>query len=255
MLLLHTLFFDNRDLFPSLFWPPLSISPNTGLTSPSTILDLATTHFNNLSTASWNPSPPLNCYPKLKPFCTFAAVSAKNCKEDSRAVLIPLWCLHNSNPGWPSPTLTHALTSLQPASLHVYCNVCPEPLSPSVPHPNCPGPLDLQGKPNWPLCEERRTMWLPLASSSPSSLPFQRDWRHPFSFSRPHHFLLHLSVHYHIMAPPKASNSPPQWGSTSVYCSQHIWWISPHSKNRKEIFSLTRSSDMSYFFLYVHLKE
>lgn len=52
--------------------------------------------------------------------------------------------------------LTHALASLQSSPSHVYCNVCSEPLSPSVPHLNCPGPSDLQGKPNWLLCEGRR---------------------------------------------------------------------------------------------------
>lgn len=64
-----------------------SISPNNGLTCPATILDLVATHFHILSTAPWNPSPPLNLHPRWKPFCMIFVVSAKNFRENRRAVL------------------------------------------------------------------------------------------------------------------------------------------------------------------------
>lgn len=67
-----------------------SVSPNTGLTFLSTILDLVATHFHILSTDPWNPLPSVNLHPRLKPFCMFSVVSAKNCRENRRAVLTSL---------------------------------------------------------------------------------------------------------------------------------------------------------------------
>lgn len=119
--LLHTfVLWPHRGVFLVPFLARWSISPNSGLTSSSTILDKMAPHFNILSTAPQNLFPLLHLYPNLKPVLLYLIFL-----PSTEQRITPSW----SPPPAPSagahqcsPVLSP--TSSPPSPFHASCSVC-----------------------------------------------------------------------------------------------------------------------------------
>lgn len=152
--LLHTfVLWPHRGVFLVPFLARWSISPNSGLTSSSTILDKMAPHFNILSTAPQNLFPLLHLYPKLKPVLLYLIFLPSTEQRITPSCPPP--------PAPPQLVLTNARPCFPPSPVLPFPSMLPAVSALISFLSQLSTPLTPQGKPSWPL---------PLVSSFPSSL-------------------------------------------------------------------------------------